>query len=111
MIEIKLTTSKDSFCLRITGHAGYAEHGKDIVCSAVSILFQTLASNVCSLCNKEDECRGECEERIVELTEGDSWVMGNGQEAVNALKVILPGFRMLADNYQQYVCLKGDLFF
>ena len=28
--------------ITITGHAGYAEHGKDIVCSGVSALVQTL---------------------------------------------------------------------
>jgi len=34
MIKIKYST--EPFSLLITGHAGYAEHGKDIVCSAVT---------------------------------------------------------------------------
>lgn len=32
--------------LTIEGHADYAEKGKDIVCSAVSILFYTLAESL-----------------------------------------------------------------
>ena len=42
MIEI------DRYSDRITlkGHAGYAEHGKDIVCAAVSVLVQTLIQSV-----------------------------------------------------------------
>ncbi len=28
--------------LKISGHAAYAEHGQDIVCSAVSVLVQTV---------------------------------------------------------------------
>lgn len=32
--------------IRISGHAGYAESGKDIVCSAVSVLVQTLVKSI-----------------------------------------------------------------
>ena len=44
MIEIKFKPKELE--LSITGHAGAAEKGKDIVCSAVSILFYTLAQAV-----------------------------------------------------------------
>ncbi|WP_238727280.1 ribosomal-processing cysteine protease Prp [Diplocloster modestus] len=33
----------------VGGHAGYAEPGKDIVCSAVSVLIQTLVKSIQSL--------------------------------------------------------------
>lgn len=32
--------------ISVTGHAGYAEYGKDIVCAAVSVLAQTLISSI-----------------------------------------------------------------
>ena len=32
--------------VKIRGHANYAEYGKDIVCSAVSVLVQTLIQSV-----------------------------------------------------------------
>ena len=46
MIEIKYNASELE--LNINGHAGYAEEGKDIVCSAVSCLFYTLAETLSS---------------------------------------------------------------
>ena len=42
MVNIEITGQK----IDITGHANYADHGKDIVCSAVSILFQTLVNSI-----------------------------------------------------------------
>ena len=44
MIEIKFKPK--TMMVKVTGHAGQAEKGQDIVCSAVSILFYTLAQAV-----------------------------------------------------------------
>ena len=41
---IQVTRKADSITIR--GHANYAEHGRDIVCSAVSVLVQTLIQAV-----------------------------------------------------------------
>lgn len=41
---IEVTQHKDG--ITIKGHANYAEHGKDIVCAAVSVLVQTLIQSV-----------------------------------------------------------------
>lgn len=32
--------------IKMTGHAGYSESGHDIVCSAVSCLFQTMVASI-----------------------------------------------------------------
>ena len=45
MIEVNV--QKDS--ISVTGHAGYAPPGQDIVCAAVSTLIQTLAASLDSL--------------------------------------------------------------
>ena len=42
MIEIR----RDKCGIYISGHAGYAEHGSDIVCAGVSTLAQTLIASV-----------------------------------------------------------------
>lgn len=44
MLNISVNPSKYSFTM--TGHAGFAERGKDIVCSAASILFYTICDTV-----------------------------------------------------------------
>jgi uncharacterized protein YsxB (DUF464 family) len=41
MIQIEINYD-DAFDIQIQGHAGYAEKGKDIVCAAISTLYQTL---------------------------------------------------------------------
>lgn len=46
MIAIDYTVNGDTAELHVRGHAGYAPHGSDIVCAAVSSLCQTLALSV-----------------------------------------------------------------
>lgn len=45
MIAINVSTTG----IIVDGHAGYAEHGKDIVCAAVSVLTQNLINSIESL--------------------------------------------------------------
>lgn len=42
MIVVEVTENE----VKVTGHAGYAEPGKDIVCAAVSVLTQNLINSV-----------------------------------------------------------------
>lgn len=48
---IEVSRSKES--IRICGHAGYADHGQDIVCAAVTALAQTLIMSVEELTDDE----------------------------------------------------------
>lgn len=43
-------------CISVTGHAGYAEPGKDIVCAAVSTLLQTFIESVYMLTTDKLKC-------------------------------------------------------
>ena len=43
---INITFNPSTFTLDITGHAGHGEKGEDIVCSAISTLFYTLAQSL-----------------------------------------------------------------
>jgi uncharacterized protein YsxB (DUF464 family) len=38
------------------GHSGHAQHGKDIVCAAVSALMQALLVGIHEICGKHSEC-------------------------------------------------------
>ena len=44
-----ITVNRYSDKITLRGHANYAEIGKDIVCSAVSVLVQTLVQSVATL--------------------------------------------------------------
>ena len=46
MLSIQIEWSKEKFELNVVGHAGYAEHGKDIVCAAVSVFVGMLANEI-----------------------------------------------------------------
>lgn len=47
MIKATFKKSKGSFIeYELIGHANYAEHGKDIVCAGVSILFITITNQL-----------------------------------------------------------------
>lgn len=86
-ITYKLTTD---------GHANYAEKGKDIVCSAVSVLVQTLA-NYCI-----EQYNGSWEH-----SDGHSVVSATDPYAIGyigtAFGVTMSGMRLLEEAYPEYV--------
>ena len=41
-----ITITKEGYKITVEGHAGYAPHGQDIVCSAVSTLFCAMAGGL-----------------------------------------------------------------
>lgn len=53
MIEVRIRPER----IEISGHAGYAEPGKDIVCAGVTALTQTLIQSIDDLTDDEIEYR------------------------------------------------------
>lgn len=53
MIEVRIRPER----IEISGHAGYAEPGKDIVCAGVTALTQTLIQSIEDLTDDEIEYR------------------------------------------------------
>lgn len=41
MVKILVSKSDGELTISMKGHAGYAEHGQDIVCASVSAIIQT----------------------------------------------------------------------
>jgi uncharacterized protein YsxB (DUF464 family) len=102
MISVTFTESENKLSLRIEGHAGYAEHGKDIVCASASILAYTLASIVDSFTDVES---------VINLTSGDTTIECICEEeetytkVANAFHYTQIGYALLEHNYPQYVRL------
>lgn len=68
MIVVNINEEK----ITLDGHAGYAEHGKDIVCAAVTALTQTMVHSIKALTEDEPEytaCPGKFEMEIKNLSE------------------------------------------
>lgn len=104
MLKVTFTEKGEKLSLRLEGHAGYAEIGKDIVCSSASILAYTVASFVI-----EAEQRGDLlTEAEIRLDSGDTLIECEPRE--EAYEAVLHmyyfstiGYSLLAETYPQYV--------
>ena len=103
MIKVTFTESPEKLSLRLEEHAGYAEHGKDIVCASASILAYTLASIIDSF---DDDV-----EPFINLASGDTIIGCKCKDDKTYAKVAdafyytKTGYALLEHNYPQYVRL------
>lgn len=95
MTRVKYYEHYDEISVEIKGHAGYAEKGEDIVCSAVSTLGQTLISYLNVDHDKFD----------YSMKEGYIWCYAKGVNVRTALNVIMTGFYLLSRDYPDYVSI------
>ena len=83
--------------ISIEGHAGFAPSGRDIVCAAVSTLFQTLVWSI-------EELAGD--KIKYEFTSGKSWLEYDGslsEDAVLLMRSFFIGIEAIRDAYPEYV--------
>ncbi len=94
MIEIHY--DKKDIILKISGHAGYAEKGRDIVCAAVTALAGTL-----------EQCEQEAGEGSCEWKEGVTCFTATGTENLRpCFETVVTGLGMLAEEFPDYVTIK-----
>lgn len=100
MIKVTFTEEGKKLSLRLEGHAGYAEGGKDIICSSASILAYTLASIVNTFHEVESN---------IDLTSGNATIECECKDEVTYSNVAYAylfakmGYALLEHNYPQYV--------
>jgi uncharacterized protein YsxB (DUF464 family) len=99
---INIEFNPKTYTVDINGHAEHGEKGEDIVCSAISVLFYTLAH---SLYDFQDKT-----ENGIDFSDED----GNGhisctpkkeyeQNIIHIYYTILHGFELVAENYKENV--------
>lgn len=92
---------------RVEGHAGYAEHGSDIVCSAVSALVQTAVLGLMEVAGVEvkvHQTSGLLDCRIVPSSlraNADDNLAAVKQSAI--LETMMIGLSQIAGDYHEYV--------
>lgn len=94
MIEVRIRPER----IKISGHAGYAEPGKDIVCAAVTALTQTLVQSIDDLTDDEIEYRispGNAEIEYRNLSEKSKTLVDS----------FFVGIRLIADEFPDYVAI------
>lgn len=102
MINIKFENKDDMYKLSVSGHAGYDEKGKDIVCAAVSILFYTL----CETLSNMDEALKDVTEIHFDDGEGEITVRAKEEYIGNVSLIfftIMNGFSLLQEEYSDFV--------
>ena len=92
--------------LSITGHAGAAEPGYDLVCASASIMAYTLAANVANMADN-----GQVREPVMKMNEGDTEISCNPRHNLKASVTLVfdsvcVGFELLAHDYPQYISYK-----
>ena len=83
-----------------TGHARYAQQGKDIVCAAVSSIVTTTINNVIAL--EDDTIKYDTKEGNVCIT-----VLRNSKVTDKLLNVMLNMLKELATDYPQNIKIGG----
>lgn len=93
MIKVKIKNSNGYIeYLKVSGHAEYAEHGKDLVCAGVSAIMYGLLN---ALDGKPCKCSLE-DDIIVEVLKKD-------QDVQNYLELAITQLETIAYSYKQNV--------
>lgn len=107
MLKVTFEQKDNNLMLKLEGHAGQAEVGKDIVCASASILAYTVAQFV-----QEAERRGDLKAKpTIQLESGDALISCEPTEdilfAMQDMYLFAElGYSILAHNYPQFVELK-----
>jgi uncharacterized protein YsxB (DUF464 family) len=96
---IRVIYDPEAYQVDVSGHAGYAAHGQDVVCAGASTLFYTLARSL------RDIDRFDVQESADGSIKRISCVPSQGQaiRARVAFRTIMQGFKMLSEEYPAHV--------
>lgn len=103
MIKIKIKQAESDCLIEVHGHAGYAPKGSDIVCSAISVLYQTMVLTF----EKDKTCR--CEH--IRSNDGLEHVRlyDMQREGIGTLQSFIYGCEEIATAYPDYVNVDDEL--
>lgn len=106
MINVIIVKQKQKIkTIEATGHSGYAEEGKDIVCSAVSSLMETLANGLTEIVKAN--VKVEIDEQIPKLhiliLEEDK---EKQKQAQLLMKTTVLGLKGVADGFAKFIKIK-----
>lgn len=106
MIQAKIVKSgKEIEGFRISGHAGYAPSGQDIVCAAVSFLSITVVNSLEKQLGAEGSVQSEDGYLSYQLPEGLS--QEQRQVAQIILRTLVTGLQNLQETYPKYISIQN----
>lgn len=107
---IHITYRPDKKEVKIKGHAGYDEKGRDIVCAGISVLFYTLANSLLKAPEEWFAKKPEMADSLADKS-GVSYVTcfpASGYEEYVTLiyETVITGIELMATTYPDYIDLK-----
>lgn len=108
MIRIRITRDKSNFIRQIVieGHAGYAEHGSDIVCAAVSVTAYTAAGALEELAGVRDCYTAEDGYMAIDLPDD---IKGERKRTADIiLETTVIGFKQIEMEYGRYISVLDE---
>ena len=112
MIRVDLYYNKDVlYRFKLSGHAGYADHGEDIVCSAVIILVINTINALEALTEEEfslDEINSK--KGVIDCTFNKRKQGMPNQEATLLLEAMQIGLESVKQMYGEYIEIKNKSF-
>lgn len=105
--NFEISSDKKSLILNVSGHAGSAEKGKDLICASATILTYTIAQIVQGFYDDKKLKK----QPIIKFDDGNAIIICNPRkniykEALHAYIIIMTGFKILQYNYPEYVQVK-----
>jgi len=97
MIKVEIKEKR----IVISGHAGFAEYGKDIVCAACSSLVVACVNDMLTVNEKSVTYQDDGNELIIEVLQDDKLVL----KLLNNLKELLKG---LAEDYPKNIKIESE---
>lgn len=99
---INITFKPKTMELVVSGHAGAGKKGKDIVCSAISVLFYTLGDSLMQYTDAMEK------EPVVKDVEGEGYIACTPKKEYEAnialvYWTVLNGMQMVAEQYPKNV--------
>jgi uncharacterized protein YsxB (DUF464 family) len=97
MVRATYTVDENTHTLTVTGHANYAEYGKDIVCAGISSIVQALIGWL-------EENYYKAKNITVNPKEGEVIISCEGGEDIEAVfNMASIGLEQIADSYPSHM--------
>ena len=104
MTTVQVRRDESGVCgLRVSGHAGYARSGRDIVCAAASVLITTCANSLESVANVTPVLDMQEEPAVIDVSLPRGLSAQRDHDARIVLQTTLQGFTDIAAQYPRYL--------
>lgn len=112
MIKVVIKKTKDDipYFFEVSGHAGYADPGKDIVCSAISVLMFTFANSMEAFTEDHVTVIENTKQNIITIDLPSIREGAASKELLTLAKSLYLGITQVNEEYEhKYISVKEEI--